>query len=560
MTRTLVRTDLPADLTGCEVRLGLDGADVDGAVGDGVAFGSAVGDCAGVDGVVGGGGVVEGVLLGLSSASGLVAMAARAPLAGAGCEALEQVIAAGGRLRSAVEALLLAATAALEADRKGSGRAALRNEARMSARSAARKAAVSGQVAQMPTVARGLASGALTVEHAEVLADTARRCGPDAVDGAAGLLETAAQSSPDVLRRDAQRFVAQHDPAAAESLLGRQRRERSAALFTDDETGMGVLNARFDPVSFALVLQAVENYNDALWRLDGGRDGTPEQVRGNRQRLADSVFEMLTGRNALATQQGTAGGAPGPVSNDRPSSAASVADAGGGPMRPGGVCGGRGVGAGSGDDADVADCGGGPGGGKCACAASAGGGGRSVDRWAPSQAPNQLVIVADIGVIDGTAPDGRCEVLGAGPVPKSILHDLSPDTRVTGALFAGPGQPLWLGRGRRLASAAQQLAVAIRDRGCVLCGAAMHRCKYHHVDEWDADHGTTDVPNLAALCSDCHNSLHKAGQRLRRDPDTGHWAAQTRSEKSDRPLRQAHPADTALPQEPRARVPQRGPP
>lgn len=540
MTRTLVRADLPADLSAdqptdlAEGSAHLAGglADLAGGsahlAGAGVRFPTAGVD---VDGAAAGGVVVEGVLSGLSSASDLVAMAARAPLAGAGGEALEQVVAAGGRLRSAVEALLLAATAALEADRKGSGRAALRNEARMSARAAARKAAVSGQVAQMPTVARGLASGALTLEHAEVLADTARRCGPDAVDSAAGLLETAAQSSPDVLRRDAQRFVAQHDPAAAESELARQRRERSAALFTDDETGMGVLNARFDPVSFALVLQAVENYNDALWRLDGGRDGTLEEVRGNRQRLADSVFEMLTGRNALASRQDAADGALGPVSDDQPSSAANGADVDGG-----------------------------AGGGKCGCGASAGGGGRSVDRWAPSQAPNQLVIVADLGVIDGTAPDGRCEVLDAGPVPKSILNDLSPDTRITGALFAGPGQPLWLGRGRRLASAAQQLAVAIRDRGCVLCGAAMHRCRYHHVDEWDADHGTTDVPNLAALCNDCHNTLHKRGQRLRRDASTGHWVIQRRHEQPDQPPRRAHPADPASPQAPRAQISQRDPP
>ncbi|MXX44389.1 MAG: HNH endonuclease, partial [Acidimicrobiales bacterium] len=149
---------------------------------------------------------------------------------------------------------------------------------------------------------------------------------------------------------------------------------------------------------------------------------------------------------------------------------------------------------------------------------------------------------------------------GAGPVPESILNDLSPDTRITGALFAGPGQPLWLGRGRRLASAAQQLAVAIRDRGCVLCGAAMHRCRYHHVDEWDADHGTTDVPNLAALCNDCHNTLHKRGQRLRRDASTRHWVTQRRPEQPDQPPRRAHPADPASPQAPRAQVSQRDPP
>ena len=138
-----------------------------------------------------------------------------------------------------------------------------------------------------------------------------------------------------------------------------------------------------------------------------------------------------------------------------------------------------------------------------------------MSRFAPSHAPNQLVIVADIGVIDGTDPHGRCDVLGAGPVPASILDTISPDTRITAALFGGPGQLLWLGRSRRHASAAQQLAVAIRDRGCVLCGAPMHRCDFHHVDEWTADDGPTDVPNLAALCGDCHNNLHKSKRKLR---------------------------------------------
>ena len=154
---------------------------------------------------------------------------------------------------------------------------------------------------------------------------------------------------------------------------------------------------------------------------------------------------------------------------------------------------------------------------------------RSVERWRPAQAPNQLVIIADIGVIDGTKPDGLCEVLGAGPVPPSILDDLSPDTRISGALFAGPGRVLWLGRSRRHASVAQQLAIAIRDRGCVLCRKPMHRCKTHHIDEWHADGGTTDTPNLAALCDDCHDDLHKNKQRLGRHPAAGQWTTKPRT-------------------------------
>lgn len=110
-----------------------------------------------------------------------------------------------------------------------------------------------------------------------------------------------------------------------------------------------------------------------------------------------------------------------------------------------------------------------------------------------------MVVVADIGVIDGTDPGGRCEIVGTGPVPASILAELSPDTRLTGMIFAGRGRPLWMGRSLRLANIHQHLAVVVRDRGCVTCGAPMQRCEIHHVREWQ-NGGVTDIDNLMALC------------------------------------------------------------
>ncbi len=434
-------------------------------------------------------GPVEGVLSVLSGARDMVARASRVPLGDADCETLSDVVAVASRLRSATDVLLLAATGALEAARPGSGRAALVERARVSKRYAKRTVEVSEQVAQMPNVARGLAAGELNVEHAQVLADAARGTSPDAVDTAAELLEAAAVVSPETLRDQAKAFAALHDPAAAECELGRQRRERCTSLFVDESTGMGVLHAEFDPISFAFVRQALENYNDALWRLDGGRDGTPNQIRDNRQRLADSLFEMITDRNALVTIDHLAAHTPNPRD-----------DVGGG--------------SGRGSESDVA---------------AEGPAGRSIDRWRPVQAPNQLIVIAEIGVIDGTKPDGTCELLGAGPVPPSILDNLSPDTRIAGALFDANGEILWLGCSRRHASVAQQLAVAIRDRGCVLCRAPMHHCRNHHIDEWAADNGNTDVPNLAALCNDCHNKLHNSNERLGRRPGPRRWATAPRT-------------------------------
>ena len=461
---------------------------------------------------IGPGSSVGSVLSVLRGARRAVSEAARVPLGGAGGDTLTQFVAEAARLRSAAQALLLAATAALEADREGSGRTALREHARLSARSAKRTAQTSDQVAQMPNTARGLATGALTAEHAEVLADAARQTSPEAVDTAVELLEAAAVVPPEVLRRDARDFAARHDPDTVRSVLDRQRRQRSAALFIDHSTGMGVLNARLDPVSFALAQQAVENYCDALWRADGGRDGTPEEIRDNPQRLADAIFEMLADRNALATiahpAAHTAHASHG--SGDTPHRSGEHDDNGhAGHSRNSDST----TGNSTSDDND---------------AARDSAPGRSIGRWRPAQAPNQLVIIADIGVIDGTRPDGLCEALGAGPVPPAILDDLSPDTRISGAIFGGPGQVLWHGRSRRHASTPQQLAIAIRDRGCVLCRKPMHRCEYHHIDEWRADNGTTDETNLAALCDDCHNTLHNNNRRLRRGPAPNRWTTQPR--------------------------------
>ena len=133
--------------------------------------------------------------------------------------------------------------------------------------------------------------------------------------------------------------------------------------------------------------------------------------------------------------------------------------------------------------------------------------------------PPGRIIAVTVGVVDGTDPDGSCEIIGVGPVPPSVLDRISPDDRLVAAIFGGNGQPLWLGRMERLANTAQYVAVALRDRGCVLCRAPMHRCRLHHVDEWDLDEGPTDIENLVALCSNCHLWLHRTNRRAVRKVD-----------------------------------------
>lgn len=383
--------------------------------------------------------------------AGLAALAA-AGLDDVPVPELRDLAAAMGRARTRIEALL--GRIASGVDRSGTaagGAAVLRDSARLPGHQARRVVKVAERLSEMPNTAAVLEAGAITLEHAAALVGAAEQCGAGLVDNGADLLERAGQTSPEMFARQARDFAARRSADRGEARLERQRRAHRASSFIDSETGMGRLAADFDPISHNLVTQAIDNRTDTLYRADGGRDGQPDLVRTSRQRRADALFELITGRDAT-TRAPLAGEV---ITGDGPGR-----NRANGNRLGAGVC-----------------------------------------------APNQLVVVADIGVIDGTDPDGRCEILGTGPVPPAVLARLSPDTRLAGMIFAGNGQPLWLGRSRRLANGPQHLAVAVRDRGCVDCGEPMHRCEIHHVREW-SNGGHTDIDNLAALCHTHHRQHH----------------------------------------------------
>ena len=136
-----------------------------------------------------------------------------------------------------------------------------------------------------------------------------------------------------------------------------------------------------------------------------------------------------------------------------------------------------------------------------------------------AKASTQLILVAPYGVVDGTNPNGTCEIIGVGPVPRQILRTLTPDTELGGMIFDRAGRPLWLGRRQRLANAPQRLAVAIRDGGCFECGAPMHQCELHHIQEWHRDGGRTDIDNLVAVCRRHHKWLETEDLVVRRTPN-----------------------------------------
>ena len=85
-------------------------------------------------------------------------------------------------------------------------------------------------------------------------------------------------------------------------------------------------------------------------------------------------------------------------------------------------------------------------------------------------------------------------------------------------------EPLYLGRTKRLASAAQRLVLYNRDRGCTRpgCTAPANHCQAHHAAQDFGKGGQTNITNLALACGP-HNRLvthHRWTTHIRTDDRT----------------------------------------
>lgn len=80
------------------------------------------------------------------------------------------------------------------------------------------------------------------------------------------------------------------------------------------------------------------------------------------------------------------------------------------------------------------------------------------------------------------------------------------------------GQPLNLGRERRLFSRAQRIALAARDGGCRWpgCERPPSWCEAHHIDHWLRDGGRTDIADGLLLCRHHHLLVHNNGWEISR--------------------------------------------
>jgi len=125
----------------------------------------------------------------------------------------------------------------------------------------------------------------------------------------------------------------------------------------------------------------------------------------------------------------------------------------------------------------------------------------------------QMISIVDLSRMRADDPSGFAGVADGSPLPQSVLERLACISDISGVIFDGPGQPIWVGRSRRSASIAQWKALIARDRGCVGCGADPNRCEAHHLEVWSRG-GATDITNLVLVCSRCHHNIHDRGMQL----------------------------------------------
>ncbi|MET4580697.1 hypothetical protein ABIE21_000187 [Conyzicola nivalis] len=103
------------------------------------------------------------------------------------------------------------------------------------------------------------------------------------------------------------------------------------------------------------------------------------------------------------------------------------------------------------------------------------------------------------------------------PVSAATIEQLVCSNGKALVILGDNGEPLYLYRGRRYFTAQQMRALAVRDGSCVWpgCHAAAAWCDGHHVLEFEADDGPTNIDNGVLLCPHHHRMLHKSDYEMR---------------------------------------------
>lgn len=346
---------------------------------------------------------------------------------------------------------------------------------------------------ERPIVAEAVAAGEVTVEQIHVIADALddlpkdidadlpRRC-------EAALVEAAATLEPGVLRLAGERVLALVAPEVAEQALARklERDEQDAYQrrgLTLATTGAGEVRLRglLDVEGAAIVRAALDP-----WSTPRGSKDEPDQ-RSASQRRADALVDICVLAPYPSTSPQDPGRQPPPDSKSAPAAARPSPTA---THRP--------------DTAVSADV------------ASAAPGSASHAGAAPQHGANrpQLSITVAFDPLRRELGIGTLDT-GEALSPATVRR-LACDAAILPVICDSVGQPLDLGRTRRLYKGAARQALVLRDRGCAFprCDRPPSWAEGHHIKHW-AEGGQTDLANGVLLCRHHHRTIHHTPWEVR---------------------------------------------
>ena len=392
---------------------------------------------------------------------------------------LKDLITASRSWEAKVSALLTDSARLISArERHGDGGASvLRDQAGKSKHQARRSLGAAETLDEMPGLRGAVDSGEVSLANAERLADAARRTAPEAVDSASDLVAMAKELPPDRFAREAAAWTQRHQTDHGHDDWLNKRRRRYLKTWKQPD-GMVRLDGLLDPETGTRICSRLEGVAEALHRQDqqSARTGNAPGAGGSLAVGGGAPGSAFNGDSAPLLGGEPARGDAGPAADNDP---------------------GRDEGGRSWDQlrADALDL------------LTSGGADDPKGRGDSGGRPKaEVIVVADIGVLTGDDPAGRCEIPGTGPVPPAVLERIACDAHLTGVLFAN-GKPLHHGSTVRTATTAQWKMLIARDRGCIGCGAEPSRCQAHHIVPY-AQSRRTDIENLVLVCWRCHHNIH----------------------------------------------------
>jgi len=135
----------------------------------------------------------------------------------------------------------------------------------------------------------------------------------------------------------------------------------------------------------------------------------------------------------------------------------------------------------------------------------------------PGGPPVSIVVVASF---DAVSKQMTAELPDGTTIPIQEFVKLAVKANILPAIFDSTGQPLWVGRTRRLPTKVQRLVAIARDRGCGVrgCRTPHQWTQLHHIIWWSLN-GPTDIDNLVSLCSYHHHLVHDEAFTLSKATD-----------------------------------------